>query len=478
MPARFSSLRLVRRAGKDPRFAGRIADLACGLAILLTSACASSPVVVPTDANSFSGLVSFVPSEPPLSGDVASAGKPLRILLIHGMGTATKDDFDGFIASVAAKLQLTQIPSSCLETRSKPCPEISSSPAVTAPISRPIDIPGVPEADRAILYTYAFASGPAGSVGAAAPAMTVSFLLWSPLTSTIKCRSLDESTCPNSNDAGAPPRQWFATAAKDFIDDKLADVVLYLGKYGKRVLRPTVESALCYLVDGRPTNGGRSCSTDNESVSANQPATVIITHSLGAYMLIDAIHDELTRDARAGGRNEHTAAAKVVASTQLIYMMANQLALLDLAASRTSFYPSIAGEAHRHGGAPATTALKDFISDWSHFKPKSRWRMRANEEPGPLEQTVENSQIVAFSDSNDVLSWLVKTENLELPSSNAGAVSLTNVYMSNNEFEIPPVFSDPVQAHVGYFNNQMVLDLLVCGMSKGAVGGCAKPAPR
>ena len=407
--------------------------------------------------------------------DAATAARPLRVLLIHGMGTATKHDFDPFILALAGRLGLTQIPPECPAGHAPPCWEPSTAPPLMTPIGHPIDIPGVPDADRAEVYTYRFAAAADGSRDAAAPAMTLSYLRWSPLTATIKCASLDETTCPDSAEKLEPKRQWFAGVAKDFIDDKLADVVLYLGKYGQRVLRPTVESALCHLSGGHPTNGGRNCDNDNQSVAENQPPTVIITHSLGGYMLIDAIYDELTRGARGGGRNEHTAAAKIVASTQLIFMMANQLALLDLADLRTRLYPAAAGETVRHGGAPAATAIGDLIADWSYFKPKARWRVRAGGPPTPVDQ---NEQIVAFSDPNDILSWLVNRANVETPRSNAGKVTLTNVYMANDEFEIPGVFSNPIEAHDGYMKNPTVLDLFACGMSAGAVAPCPAPAAR
>ncbi len=60
--------------------------LLCGLAALLVSACASTPEMIPGDANAFNGLATFLPNPPQ---DAATAARPLRVLLIHGMGTAT-----------------------------------------------------------------------------------------------------------------------------------------------------------------------------------------------------------------------------------------------------------------------------------------------------------------------------------------------------------------------------------------------------
>jgi hypothetical protein len=445
--------------------------LLCGLAALLVSACASTPEVIPADANTFKGLATFLPDA---ARDAVAPPKPLRVLLIHGMGTASANDFDAFILALAGKLRVTQIPPQCPPGHAPPCWTLSTAPPLMTPIGHPIDIPGVPDENRALVYTYRFAAAqdPRGD----APAMTLSYLLWSPLTSHIKCARLDETTCSEQNEKLKlePKRQWFAGVAKDFIDDKLADVVLYLGQYGRSALRATVESALCHVSGGHPTNGGRNCDNDGRNLAENQPPTVIITHSLGGYMLIDAIHDELTRGARGGDLNQHTAAAKIVASTQLIFMMANQLALLDLADLRARLSP-VAGETARRDGAPAGAAIGDLIADWSHFRPKSYWRARIGEPPARVDQ---NEQIVAFSDPNDILSWLVNRANVQTPRSNTGAVTLTNVYMANDEFEIPGVFSEPAEAHDGYMKNPTVLDLLACGMNAGVVAACPTAAAR
>jgi hypothetical protein len=62
--------------------------------------------------------------------------------------------------------------------------------------------------------------------------------------------------------------------------------------------------------------------------------------------------------------------------------------------------------------------------------------------------------------------------NLKLPKPVWGEVAVTNVYMSNNEFSIPGVISDPVNAHTGYFVDPTVLDMLICGMENGAPRPC------
>ncbi len=91
---------------------------------------------------------------------------------------------------------------------------------------------------------------------------------------------------------------------------------------------------------------------------------------------------------------------------------------------------------------------------------------------GDEEAPSAEEQVVAFSDPNDILTWLVQRNNLKLPHSDWGSAKLTNVYLSNNEFSIPFLFSEPATAHGGYLDNPIVMEMLVCGMDKGAVNAC------
>jgi hypothetical protein len=370
------------------------------------------------------------------------------------MGTTAPDEFNGFISTLATRLQLHQI----LPPPTAPLPKQCNEPSVSAaglvtPQPLMIEVDKAPPEGQARLYTYDFGVGAAPTPGEA-PVLSVSFLLWSPLTSSIKCSALAES--------GAPPRQLFADAAKDFIDDKLADVALYAGTYRETVMRPSVEKGLCYFVGGKPSPDGSACRN-----RAYQDPTVIVTHSLGSYMLMDAIHDQLTR----AHRPLSTAAAQVLQRTQFIYMMANQLALLDLT-TLTSYSQSASAEAPLETAAPNARRfpgmVRTFAKEWSSLRLAAPVRLQTQmQNAQPV--SVSDRQIVAFSDPNDILSWLVQKQNADLPSNK---VFLANVYMSNGEFTIPPLFSDPSGAHTGYFDNRTVLELMICGMQNGAVGSC------
>jgi hypothetical protein len=425
------------------------------LVALFAAACTSLPIVVPDSQNSFAGISGLL-SKSRVGLNASSASPAVRVLIIHGMGTPQPNQFDPFILSLANRLRLVQVnaalgadlvPSAC-GTEALPAPSGLVDPAPAY-----IQIDGAPHEAQARLYTYDFA--PASGASAV---LSVAYLYWAPLTEAIKCATLAET--------GAPQRQWFADVAKQFIDDKLGDVVLYAGRYRDRVMRPSVQAALCMLIDGKPSQDGRTCSGGDPNLP-----TVLISHSLGGYMLMDSIDEELRRNRRDGRLNKDTAAYKIMENTQFIYMMANQIALLDL--TELDQYPlpvtrEWLGEAARPT-VPTQSAspsmIHRFSEDWLEIRLRSR--LVAPPEARTPNISSGERQIVAFSDPNDILSWLVGSDNVKREQP-----KLTNVYLSNHEFSIPWLFSDPVTAHTGYFTNNAVLDLLVCGMTNGAVAQC------
>jgi len=400
----------------------------------LLAGCAALPTpFVPADESmSFQGMNALVGEEAP--------GRPLHVLLIHGMGTPTPNGFDPFIAQLAGRFGPVQIPPGPPQSQWQSChQETAAQPTLIQPKPEPIDNPAAAPENLARLYTYNFAPSPN-----AKPTLTVSYLLWAPLTAEVKCDLEKE-------DKSAPEKQAFASFAKDFIDDKLADALMYAGSYREKVMRPSVQGALCIVTGGQWDADKRTCAPGDY-----QDPTVIITHSLGGYMLMDSIQDEL-RDCRQISRRDP--AERILENTPVIYMMANQLALLNLSTL------------HRDPQAPKTTPATDAVTN----KFAKCWLIaraaRARAEGRPSQTAI--SQVVAFSDPNDILSWRLEPKNLRLPRSDWGEIAVTNVFMSNNEFSVPGLFSDPTNAHTGYFVNPTVMDMLICGMTNGVVPPCA-----
>ena len=412
------------------------------LSLFILTGCAALPTPVLLDDDGFQGMTALV-------NDPSAPHGPLHVLVVHGMGTPAPYQFEGFIKSLADRFRLAQIPPPATEPQLQGCyPGAPAQEALDHPAAQVIPIKGVPVDASARLYTYAFAP-----VGGGPEKLRVSYLFWAPLTESIKC----DLAARETNAKDAPPRQAFAGFAKDFIDDKLADVVLYGGTYRESVMRPSLQAALCYIIDGKPADNGTTCRHGEYS-----QRTVIITHSLGGYMMMDAIDDELRRE-KTGAAHAESAARTLLKNTQFMFMMANQLALLDLT--------TLNGYPRRLGGGPTEADVAEhFANRWAAIKLRSPVRTRQAE--AEWTQGATARQIVAFSDPNDILSWRLKRYDLKLPPSEWSSVKLTNVYLSNGEFSVPLIFSDPTTAHTGYFDNQTVMDMLVCGAANGAVQAC------
>ena len=122
-------------------------------------------------------------------------------------------------------------------------------------------------------------------------------------------------------------------------------------------------------------------------------------------MMMDAIDDEL-RGERPGQKARRARCSRTPSSC---YMMANQLALLDLT--------TLEGYPRRLGGGPTEADVAErFARRWAAIKLRSPVRSTAGGgstwTPGATAR-----QIVAFSDPNDILSWRLKRYDLKLPPS-------------------------------------------------------------
>jgi hypothetical protein len=418
------------------------------------SACASTQVI-PSANDHFEGIAA-------LTGGVGPAGvtaeAPTRILIIHGMGTASEHDFDSFIANVADKFGVVQAPQPA-EQDDVPCKEKPPGtliPGLTVPKPELIANAAALPADWARLYVYKFTRP-----GEQHVVLTIGYLLWTPLTCHLKWTN-------DIRETGHPARQYAAHWAKDFMRDKLTDVVLYVGAYRDQVIRPSIEAGLCRFIDGSPGPNGACFGGD-----ASTP-TAVVTHSLGGYMLMDAINDAAGVHLPDGTLSPDTAGTKLAKATRYVYMMANQLPLLDLSTVET--YPTNAD------APPPSSAPPSAVPPYNP-PPIERSILRFarqlhNAQAAGHEKTMAAAheiQVVAFSDPNDILSYLVSPDALDTGPSYA---YLTNVYRGNGEFSIPLLFSDPEKAHTGYFENRVVLDLLVCGMKNGAVAQPCRTASK
>ena len=112
------------------------------------------------------------------------SSRPPRLLV---MGTPTPNGFDPFIASLAGRFGLVQVRPDKVEPQWQSCHnDPAAQPTLMQPLPEPIDNPAAAPQNQALLYTYNFAPRQTDP-----PQLTVSYLLWPPLTAEVKCRTRD-----------------------------------------------------------------------------------------------------------------------------------------------------------------------------------------------------------------------------------------------------------------------------------------------
>jgi len=184
-----------------------------------------------------------------------------------------------------------------------------------------------------------------------------------------------------------------------------------------------------------------------------QDELAIITQSLGSYMSYDTLL-KMSRGERIMGEKEYSAdvVQDLIGHTNYVYMLANQLPLLEL--SEVSNPLPL-----RHASATAVKALAEI-----RRQNKPRARLRQPQAPLAL-------HLVAFSDPNDLLSY-----PLDQSSISGSTIVYSNVAVSVERSAILGVFAWPMTAHTGHDKSKVVMDLLAFG-HKGADSRAASQPP-
>jgi hypothetical protein len=372
------------------------------------------PVIIPVEPKTAPDMLKGVVDLPQVPGS-----DRIRILFIHGMGTQPGCYADTLLLHLTKALRTPlQIlpPDGTIE----PCPNFA--------LPKPIPIPAPDAEHTALLYRYDFTGG--------GRQLTFMYLRWSTLTMTPK----DTLAEPDH-----PDRAILSDLVKSFEQDYLADVVLYGGQY-RDVIRPAMERALCRFVDGVPDQSDpRLC----DGGEANIP-TAIITHSLAGYMLMDAMSDIYNPVSSSRVPDKRSAAFKVGSFLNQIFMLANQLKMLDLS-TRTD--------------EEQTSRVADrFRATWDAVhvaRPETEGKRPSR-------------QILAISDPNDILSWEITRNEIRQP-----GVTVANVYLGTTGelfgfYHLPiwQLAASPVSAHTNYLQDDDVMDIIACGMTGPAINRC------
>jgi hypothetical protein len=183
----------------------------------------------------------------------------------------------------------------------------------------------------------------------------------------------------------------------------------------------------------------------NTSEAENDVEVFFVTHSLGSYLSLIALDaDLLGPDDPDVAEFQITSAQRQAAEyfsarTAGFFLMANQLALIQLA--------KVSGS-NETDSAPCGTAAKasSVPSSIAH------WRCKRDLYLKDRASAVPEPEIIAWSDPNDLLSWQVP--EIE-------GVHVVNIPVHNSGFKIPPFVESPTSAHANYAKNREVLRMIL-----------------
>jgi hypothetical protein len=478
----------------------KIFQLFCVLIVLNLTACMPAPrIYKPTDSDHATGELK------PLSS-LIPGGTSVRLFFIHGVG----DHCPGYVFDADTGW-----------LRNKNLTEMGMS-AVGAPgplksINVSIFMGGETDSKAKVfsqtqLYELTLPDR-TNKVNVEAIEIT-----WSPLTQWIKSNQLGYDS-PSAFGVGtrcvepidpkitktvqAPSRMWFNETIKEKVFDRnLSDAILYAGSYGKTMERGLAE-AVCHSVVDIPDN--QKCTWLNpESFEEKRYVNFFVTHSLGSRMTYDMFIDLLgktTDQANPFTPIERDAARgyleTMIANTPAFYMMANQLALLGLAnvpPEARSAQPVAHPFSEKHvriinradiildkPDVIQSDPMGDPIEQISELKtPRVPFgnvlqkivQLKDNA-TNHRSGTTDSLQIVSFNDTNDLLTWHIPSWYADDDANDdekRTSVKVADVFVGN----APRLFffENPTKAHVDYFINSSVWNVIRCGAQNGKVLSC------
>jgi len=231
--------------------------------------------------------------------------------------------------------------------------------------------------------------------------------------------------------------------------------MIYLGDKQEDIQKSVTVSSCwmgAYGWDDFPSGAHKPCNAFTPAAIANagKDDTIIIAHSLGSRIAIDAlqltarlINDEKVREAYPDLEKVH----RLVQDKEItIFMLSNQLPLLQLGRS----LPEVLNENEKYCSAQG-----------SHY----------------LERFANQTHIVAFSDPNDILSYAIPAgfEDKYLDSRMCTIVSniILNIANVVDVFGVSNL-ANPMEAHLGYDHDERVIALMAHGLSNKSMAPIIK----
>jgi hypothetical protein len=236
---------------------------------------------------------------------------------------------------------------------------------------------------------------------------------------------------------------------KKFSNDTGPDPIIYLGQSREPILAAFAQS-FCWMATGGwedlPKSGKHACTGLNDTTAGHiaKDDYVIISHSLGSRIAIDGMQRIATilasSQERVPANQKITLSTKAIEAFQSqripIFMLSNQLPMLQLGRE----LPEVAGQEASY-----------CTPEGAHFK----------------KRMVSRTDIIAFSDPNDLLSYGIPAGFAEKFIDSRLCARITNVNI--NIAKIMDAFgmtdlANPLEAHIGYDTDDRVIAMIARGI--------------
>jgi len=227
---------------------------------------------------------------------------------------------------------------------------------------------------------------------------------------------------------------------KKFSNDTGPDPIIYLGEKREDILTAFAQS-FCWMINGDwdslPDDVHQVCSSRNVTPFYND-SYAFVSHSLGSRITIDGLQRIASIWTSSENAPYYTAIANVMKNKEVpIYMMSNQLPMLQL--GRT--LPEITNQA----GAYCRPTGEKYA-----------------------DRILKNTNIIAFSDPNDLLSYSLPLSFVNKYLDSRLCVNVTNINI--NVAKVYDAFglgrlANPLDAHIGYDTDDRVIALIAKGIA-------------
>lgn len=394
--------------------------------------------------------------------DYVSDGHPLYVMQIHGMGDHS---FGNDCAAGSENLVLQQAIAKRLR--------YVADPGYGTPDEMSIEIDGT-KAGTYSVSRYIDQSGKGG-------ALFFSCVTWGETSRIVKQGMLElkgkKLREDNENDRHRAP---INRMAKGFVNVSFSDPLIYLGAMGPYIrnvvwegIRRSTALHVQKHAQTKVATVDAQLSADQVRAFVSQSSVAVISDSLGSRIVFDVMCSKGGAQCKQGDRPEMLERAPTPQQAQLeaalveelsgatrsIYMLANQLPLLEMA----YLAPPEAGKSLQTMIDTTTKCYQPLLG----FKaPPKELALAGNE--SDADANAGKIQVISFTDVNDALSYHLsdrfKRRCASAESDDADALEIINVTIPNAKLRWLFAYSNLVKAHSGGFkHNDRAIDYLVEG---------------